>query len=225
LLLILKRILILTAILVMANNSLKSQNKVNFKLGIVDSIRKDLTYKKEFYICLDGKNSIIQGLNLKMFGLQAGYSFNNRTNLFLGYYSTLGDKSRIYDNPTAEFGKTDSNTINSTYGTAYFNIGGEYYFYNSKRWRLTFPVAIGLGTGWDQLYNSKKTLQFKREFTMPIELGFYASYKIKWWLWFGGGAGTRISTFAPQYSGPFYTYGFSLRFGEIYNRGRKALGI
>jgi hypothetical protein len=156
-----------------------------------------------------------------MFGLQAGYLYNKRTNLYIGYYSTLDNKNRILSNPTAAPGKTDSNTIFTTYGVGYFNFGCEYYFHNSRKWRLSIPAGLGIGAGWDRLSTSRKLLEEHTSLVMPLELGFNASYKLKWWVWLGAGIGARFSLASTQYNGPFYTYGIQLKTGEMYRRTKK----
>ncbi len=101
---------------------------------MLDTIRHDLRQRpRSFFLSLDGKSSVIRDLKLKMFGLQAGHLYNRRTNIYIGYYTTLDNANRIYDNPTAKSPAFDSNTIYSTYGLAYFNLGCEYYFYNSRK--------------------------------------------------------------------------------------------
>jgi hypothetical protein len=187
-----------------------------------DTIRYDLKQRpKAFFLSLDGKTSIIRDLQLKMFGLQAGYLYNKRTNLYIGYYATLDNESRIYRNPTAGPDRTDSNTIYTVYGLAYFNLGCEYYFYNSRKWRLSFPVGLGIGVGWDKFSTQKKFLEQQNSLVLPIEAGFNASYKLKWWIWLGAGIGTRLSLASGQYNGPFFTYGIQLKTGEIYRRTKK----
>ena len=187
-----------------------------------DTIRYDLKQKPgAFFLSLDGKQSVIRDLNLKMFGLQAGYLYNKRTNIYLGYYSTLDNANRIYENPTALSPGTDSNTIFTVYGLAYFNLGCEYYFYNSHKWRLSFPAGIGIGVGWDKLFTNTKFLEQKNSTVIPLEIGFNASYKLKWWLWLGAGIGTRLSLASGQYNGPFFTYGIQWKTGEIYRRTKK----
>lgn len=180
--------------------------------------------EKSWFICLDGKNSIIRDLNIKLFGLQTGYTFNGRTNLYLGYYGSYNRESLVIENPTAKTGATDSNTVFARYRLSYFNLGCEYNFVNSKKWRMSFPVGLGIGKGYAEKYkvlrSKEKPFENKSSTVMPLELGFYINYKIKWWIWAGAGLGTRFSLNASQYSGSYYTYGLSIKFGEIYYRGR-----
>ncbi len=189
---------------------------------MMDTIRHDIRQRpKVFFISLDGKHSIIRDLSLKMFGLQTGYLFNKRTNLYIGYYTTLDNNKRVYENPTAGPRSEDSNTIYTTYGLAYFNIGCEYYFYNSKRWRLSFVAATGTGMGWDKFTRKDKVIEQKNSLVMPVEFGFNASYKLRWWVWLGAGIGTRLSTILSNYNGPFFTYGIQLKTGEMFRRTKK----
>lgn len=184
-----------------------------------DSLKYDLSREKSFFISLDGKNSIIRDLPVKMFGIQAGYSFNKRTNLYLGFYFSRND-DRLISNPTAAAkGLTkDSNSVWQKFHLAYVNAGCDYYFYNKKKWRLSIPVALGIGKGTNKTYKMYTTIEDHRYVVVPFEIGFYATYKISWWIWAGAGMGTRVSLVSPQFNGPFYTYGLSLRFEEIYKR-------
>lgn len=192
--------------------------------GVIDSIRYDLRMDKSWFICLDGKNSIIRDLNIKLFGLQTGYTFNGRTNLYLGYYGSYNNERITLENPTAAAGKIDSNTVFARYRLSYFNFGCEYYFINSRKWRMSIPLAFGIGKGSDQkfklLNNKEHTFESSSSTVLPLDLGFYINYKIKWWVWAGAGLGTRFSINASAYSGSYYTFGLSLRFGEIYYRAR-----
>ncbi len=183
------------------------------------NIRTDLRGEKSAFVSLDGKNSIVRDVPIKLFGLQAGYLYNKRTNIFLGFYSSYNDEA-IIKNPTAAIGKTDSNTIWQAYKLTYFNLGCEYYFHNSKRWRFSIPFAIGIGGGLDKQRKSDKILYEKSTFVMPAEIGFWANYKLTWWLWLGAGMGTRVSLVSKGFSGSYYTFGLSLRYGEIFNRSK-----
>ena len=185
-----------------------------------DSIKYDLQQDKSWFVCLDGKNSVIRDMRTKLFGLQLGYLYNHRTNLYIGYYSTDNHQTRIIENPSAQNGNTDSNTVFLKYNLAYFNFGCEYYFYNTEKWRMSFPVALGIGMGNDQTYTIKKTLVQHSKTVVPLDIGFTVNYKIKWWVWAGAGIGTRLSLASSKYNGPYYYMGLSLRTGEMYYRAR-----
>ena len=188
--------------------------------NMYSNIRSDLKGEKSAFVSLDGKNSIVRDVPIKLFGLQAGYLYNKRTNIFLGFYKSYNDEG-IIKNPTADFGKTDSNTIWQAYKLTYLNLGCEYYFHNSKRWRFSIPFAVGIGGGSIKQRNSVQEISKKSLFVMPAEIGFWANYKLTWWLWLGAGMGTRVSLVSKGFTGSYYTFGLSLRYGEIYNRTKK----
>lgn len=190
--------------------------------NMYSNIRSDLKGEKSAFVSLDGKNSIVRDVPIKLFGLQAGYLYNKRTNIFLGFYSSYNDEA-IISNPTADLGKTDSNTIWQAYKLTYLNIGCEYYFHNSKRWRFSIPFGLGIGGGIDKQRKSYKPLYEKSKFVMPAEVGFFANYKLTWWLWLGAGMGTRISLVSSGFTGSYYTFGLSIRYGEIYDRTKKLI--
>ncbi|MDI1234766.1 MAG: hypothetical protein PSX81_10830 [bacterium] len=191
--------------------------------NMFDTIKYDFTKRGKFFVGLDGKNNIVGDLKVKMFGVQCGYLFNNRTSLYLGFYNTYGNNSYIVENNTAPQGKVDSNTVYATYGMGYFNFGIEYMFHNSRKWRLSVPIATGLGAG-KYIRQSKSTLYENRyPGIVPIEFSINASYKLKWWLWVGGGLGTRISlSHSHEFNGPFYTFGLQIKTGTIIRKAREA---
>ncbi len=198
---------------------------VNFTLAkaqlnrhIIDTIRYDLKQSKKLYVSLDFKNTFVSDLSTKMFGLQLGYIFNKRTSLYIGYYGA-NKASKVVANPTALQGKTDSNTMYQNYGLNYFNVGIDYIFYNSKRWRFSIPLSVGKGTGYSQLSTQKNTFATTKTNVVPFEFALYGSYKITWWLWFGAGMGSRIILNNKSgYNGTFYSIGLQLKTGEIYRR-------
>lgn len=212
--------IVLSIFLVCTGAQLKAENR-----HLIDSIRFDLKQKKRFYIGFDGKNNIVSSLNLKMFGLQGGYIYNNRTSLYIGLYNTYdNNNTNILNNPTAPIGKTDSNTVYESYGMGYINFGIEYIFLNSKRWLLSTPVAIGIGAGRYKQIRQDEVLEHKTPGIKPLEFGINASYKLTWWVWLGAGLGTRISINKTHaYNGPFYSFGLQIKTGEMIKRINKAL--
>ncbi len=191
---------------------------------LLDTIKYDLKQKRKFFVSLDGKNNLIGSLNIKMFGLQAGYIYNDRTSFYLGLYNTYGNSSEIVENPTAAQNKVDSNTVISTYGLGYINYGIDYEFHDSRKWRLSIPCAIGLGAGHYNKASLKRNYGATNPGVVPFELGINASYKLTWWLWFGGGLGTRISLLSThEFNGPFYTFGFQIKTGTIIRRARESI--
>lgn len=187
---------------------------------MLDSIRYDLQQDKEWYICLDGKNSVIKDLQTKIFGLQLGYTYNKRTNLYINYYTSYNTQAQILSNPTAGYNKRDSNTVYVRPQLTYMNIGCEYYFLNTRKWRMSFPVGLGIGQGLEETTSLKSKPFTVKHTVIPLELGYTINYKIKWWVWAGAGIGTRLSLASTRFNGPYYYMGLSLRFGEMYNRAR-----
>lgn len=190
--------------------------------NLSDNIRQDLKGEKSAFIGLDGKNSIVRDVPIKLFGLQGGYCYNERTNLFVGFYKSH-NKEVVVNNPTAKSGTTDSNSIFQQYKLTYLNVGCEYYFHNSEHWRFSIPLGLGLGVGKDIMRNTKTELRNQRMGIMPIEIGFLANYKLTWWVWLSAGMGTRLSIGSNNFTGSYYTFGLSFRYGEIYRRTKRLI--
>lgn len=183
------------------------------------NIAYDLKQEKNFFVGLDGKNSIIKDVPIKLFGLQAGFLYNKRTNLCFGFYTSYNDEAKIY-NPTALPESYDTNTVWQKYKLSYVNIACEYYFHDSRHWRFSIPFGIGLGGGADRKRKLSGLYDFHSKTVMPLELGFRANYKITWWLWVSAGMGTRMSLASTRYNGSYYSFGLSLKTGAIYRRVR-----
>ena len=192
--------------------------KAQLNRHVIDTIKFDLKQKKKLYVSLDFKNTFVSDLSTKMFGLQLGYIFNKRTSLYIGYYAA-NRASKVVANPTALQGQTDSNTMYQNYGLNYSNFGIDYIFYNTKRWRFSIPLSIGLGSGYSYLSSLKTTFETTKTYVVPLEFALYGSYKITWWIWFGAGMGSRIMLNNKSgYNGTFYSIGLQLKTGEIYRR-------
>lgn len=187
----------------------------------LDTIRYDLKQNKSWFLSLDGKNSVIRDLRIKLFGLQFGYLYNKRTNLYIGYYGSYNNETQKVENNTSISASPDTNAVYVKYNIGYFNFGCEYYFHNSRKWRFSIPVALGIGMGSEQKFTKYKNISQRSSTIMPLDFGLTASYKIKWWLWAGAGLGYRQTIGASKYGGAYYTFGLSLKFGEMYNRVNK----
>lgn len=185
----------------------------------LDTIRYDLHQPRKLYLGLDGKNSIVSDLSLKMFGLQGGYMYNNRTSFFIGLYTTPRKRTTIVSNPTAHYSQTDSNTVYVSYGLTYLNSGCGYIFYNNKRWQLSANLALGIGSGAYNKYSQSKSYITSRPVIIPFETNINASFKLTWWMWLNAGLGTRIALAGKHdYNGALYTYGFSIKLDAIYRK-------
>jgi hypothetical protein len=186
-----------------------------------DTIRHDVKKERTLALGLDSKNSFIRDLNLTMYGMQVGYLYNRRTNVHLGLYTTFNRKKTVFDNPTAGQDRIDANTVMNKFGMTYMNLEGEYYFYNTCKWRFSIPTGLGIGIGWDKYYKNNTFTHRTTSLVIPIELGFNATYKASWWVWIGAGLGTRLSLASQKYNGPFFTYGLQFQTEEILRRAKK----
>lgn len=190
----------------------------------LDTMKYDISQRGKFYVGLDGKNNIVNDLKIKMFGLQGGFIYNKRTSVYMGLYFTSKEAVTISENYTARAGTTDSNTIYNAYGMSYLNFGTEYIFYNNHKWQLSVPMAIGLGSGSYRRFSQNKFYTATYPPILPLETGMNASYKLTWWLWLGGGLGTRISLNSTHYyNGPFYTFGLQIKTGAMVKKVKEAM--
>jgi hypothetical protein len=82
---------------------------------------------------------------------------------------------------------------------------------------------MGIGAGKYTRQSQKINYDIRHPGIVPIEFSINASYKLKWWLWVGGGLGTRVSlTHSHEFNGPFYTFGLQIKTGRIIKRATDA---
>lgn len=179
------------------------------------NIAYDYKQGKTFFLGLDGKNSVVGNVPIKLFGIQYGHLYNKRSTFHIGFYASHNDEKIISGNSI----EPDSTTIYQKHQLLYMNLGCEYYYYDSRKWRFSIPFSFGIGEGKsyrrriDNIHYDKQSRSI-----IPLELGFKASYKLTWYLWINGGLGARVSLRNGQYNGSFYSFGLALKTDEIIRR-------
>jgi hypothetical protein len=97
----------------------------------------------------------------------------------------------------------------------------EHIWLDNKHWQLSTPASIGFGDiAVDYLDSTAGFLPLTRRAVFPLEFGAKGAYKVFFWLHIQGGVSYRkvISSYGRAdriYSGPTWTYGLSIKFGQI----------
>jgi hypothetical protein len=172
--------------------------------------------KLDWTINMDGRSSIANKKFVNIIGINSGIAYGkNRSEITLGYYwVNYNNKQRFIDlrRDRAKLVNVDYYTHTDLY---YYNLMYFPYLKYSNRWRISLPVEIGIGTG-NVTRNSLKDdilIWKKKDVFVPIQLGFYVEYKATRYIGFSLMAGYRQSLKAyrlsNEFSGPYYSYGFS----------------
>lgn len=178
-----------------------------------DSIMNALSQKPRAYAALNNRNSFIQNQKAPVNGVKLGLNFKSQFIFGLSYnWMPIGIKS---------YNKAQMlNELKLHYVAAF----AEYTFYDTKRWEISIPLQIGIGSNYMQQQGKKitQTTAFFYEPTMSctwkptryVGLGVDVGYRIV----------TKDKTIIPQnFTSPTYSFGIAFFFGTIYSDVKKII--
>lgn len=144
---------------------------------------KSLEKEKELLYGIDNRRTHIQQQSTLIYGLYTGIGFGGVLRLKIGVSGTPFEVGRTED----EFGNVQRNRF------YFLNIGEEFDFYISNRFRITAYGQIGYGFNDFRLQDqNEQTVESGRINIVPLELGTHTNYDIYPWLRFKLGGGWRF---------------------------------
>ncbi|MBO6515340.1 MAG: hypothetical protein JJ975_02215 [Bacteroidia bacterium] len=183
----------------------------------LDSIKQALKTKPRVVFGLNNRFSTISGEISRTTRLFAGLDYDKKIRFELAL-NAMPSAAVTIDYPR------DGDTILRTNQLAYIGFQAEYTFFHSKKWKLSFPVQIGLGRNTHTRRENRHLLLTRRSPVVPIEPGVNGLYYIYDWIGLKAGVGLRMSlgqSFSAL-SGPYYNIGVAVFAGELYRRFKKA---
>lgn len=176
-----------------------------------------MTFKPKLLLGFDNRNSFIGDTKVKVIGLRIGKEYNERFRMAIGFYNTTDviTEQKITQN------NSKNDTIVSKVGLGYLSFTADYVFYYTRKWELSVPIQLGLGSGRRTQLINDSLLKDKTQskVIMPIEIGVSAVYKIRPWVGVGAGLGSRFSLLnTSEFNGPFYSIGIKIYFGVLYRK-------
>ncbi|MFT5511655.1 MAG: hypothetical protein ACI8SE_000048 [Bacteroidia bacterium] len=180
---------------------------------VIDSVRKALTYKPHIVFGLNGKTSIVSGDPYRTMRLFTGLDYNKKIRFELAYnYMPLPAVDKVVVNRT--------DTITKVNNLRYLGFQTEYTFFRKNRWKLSYPVQIGIGRNrYTERINGSLNV-VRKPIVLPVELGVNAVYLLTDWFGLKAGMGVRMS-FGKSFStlsGPYSNFGLALYPGELYGQ-------
>ncbi|MBL0340302.1 MAG: hypothetical protein IPP71_04875 [Bacteroidetes bacterium] len=179
--------------------------------------------KPKFFITLDKTGSFVAGKGATTNEIRIGLEFKKKLRLGIGFAALVSD---VVAEKTIKTQVTQVDSVlNANLSLAYFSMSGEYIFYNSKRWQITMPVTLGIGSSYfnyfeliDGDYKTKKTDQGTVVLFGPTGV---ATYRILRWVGVSGGVGFRYavvnnSKVKESFNSPIYLIRLRIFLGEIY---------
>jgi hypothetical protein len=174
------------------------------------------TYKGSLIGGFHNRNSFVGSYPVKIYGLRIGMEHGEKISYSLGFYTTY-DLTRKIEYKV--MGNNQIDTFLQTSNFSYFSLGGEYVFFQKKRWTLGWPVGVGLGSAGHKHYKNKNLEREEYRFIMPIETGVRTHYSIFDWLGIEGTLGIRATPFgANEFNSSFYSFGVNVYLGVLYRK-------
>ncbi len=179
----------------------------------LDSIRAALKSKPTFVLGFNNRLSYVGVESSRTSKIYIGLDYNRTMRFELAFNAM--PKAAVETDYLVRGG-----TIVRTNQMSYLGFQAEYTFFRSRRWKLSIPVQVGIGTNHStRRFNND--LQFTgKSVVLPIEPGVNALYYFYDWLGAKAGVGYRL-TFGKSLtslSGTYYNLGVAVIAGELYQR-------
>jgi len=179
--------------------------------------------KPKIFLTLDRTGSFVSGKEATTNELRVGLEFKKKLRLGIGFAALVSDvvAEKV---AVTEMTNVDS-VVNAKLSLSYMTFSAEYTFYDSKRWQITMPVTLGIGSSYFNYFEYVKgDYQTKKldEGTVVIfgPTGV-ATYRILRWVGVSGGIGFRYvlvnnSKVKESFNSPIYLFRIRIFLGEIY---------
>lgn len=189
----------------------------------VDTPFFSFKHKPKLFLTLDRTSSFVSGKGATTNEIRAGLEFKKKLRFGIGYAKLVSDV--VTDKTiTTQVTQVDS-VVPAELSLAYFTLSGEYTFYDSKRWQITMPVTMGIGSSYfyyyekvDGEYLTKKTDKGSVVLFGPSGI---ATYRILRWVGLSAGLGFRLAVvnngkIQESFNSPVYLFRVRIFMGEIY---------
>jgi len=199
-----------------------AQESDSVKVSVTtDSVKVKKAYPQKTGVGIalnwDARNSFIKDKKVNVFGFNTGIVFGKkRSQITVGYYwMSLNTYQRLLD-----FSKKNAVTINLDYYTKtdlyYFNLMYWVNLVETRRWRFSIPLEVGVGTTKNQGTGIIDDIQIwkRNDFFIPVQSGLYLKWKFIRWVGVSIQGGYRYAllekNIQQSYNGFYYSYGLEL---------------
>ncbi len=211
--------ILLITILTIATHRVSAQTNKT----VVDTPLISFKNKPKIFLTLDKTSSFISGKGATTNEIRLGLDFKKTIRFGIGYAALVSD---VVDDKiiTTQVTGIDS-TVPAQLSLSYMTLSAEYTFYDSKRWQITMPVTLGIGSSYFNYFEkvngeflTKKTDQGTVVLLGPSGI---ATYRILRWVGLSAGLGYRRAIVnngkvKESIDSPVYLFRIRIFMGEIY---------
>ncbi|MDQ3050314.1 MAG: hypothetical protein M3Q95_05460 [Bacteroidota bacterium] len=190
---------------------------------VVDTPLISFKNKPKVFLTLDKTSSFISGKGATTNEIRIGLEFKKKIRFGIGYAALVSD---VVDDKiiTTQVTGIDS-TVPAQLSLSYMTLSAEYTFYESKRWQITMPITLGIGSSYFNYFEkingdflTKKTDQGTVVLIGPSGI---ATYRILRWVGLSAGLGYRRAIVnngkvKESIDSPVYLFRIRIFMGEIY---------
>jgi hypothetical protein len=186
--------------------------------SIFNKIHAAFQTKGRFIAGFNNNRSIANGEPVRFFGIMAGLDYQDWLKVYLG----ANFMNPVLTNRQISFNGNSFDTLNDRLSLNYWSVTTEFTYYRTQNWKLSMPIAVGLGISDYTL--TKLGVGVIREThrpVYPIEVGTQAIYFINPWLGAKAGFGIRLAPGKESFntfSAPFYKIGLAFYPIELYKQ-------
>lgn len=180
--------------------------------------------KPSFFFTLDKTSSFVGGKSASTNELRFGLDFKKKLKIGLGYGQLVSDI--VVDKDIVAERTGNDSVVPANLSLSFFSANAEYVFFNSKKWQISTPLQIGVGSSYFLYFDKDKSgrsIQKRTDEGTVLVSGFsaIATYRILRWFGLSAGLGYRVGILnnekvAESFNSPVYTFKFRIFFGEIY---------
>lgn len=180
--------------------------------------------KPKFFLTLEKTGSFVGGRAATTNEIKLGLDFKRKLRLGIGFGQLVSDIVLEKD-VVSEASGLDT-TVPAKLYLSFFSVNSEYVFYESKRWQLSAPAAIGFGSSYFQFFNKNQKGEAFEDRTdegtvLVVNAGGIATYRILRWFGLSAGLGYRYGVVnndkvLESFNSPVYSFRVRIFFGEIY---------
>ncbi|RFS13708.1 hypothetical protein D0T08_25325 [Emticicia sp. C21] len=187
-----------------------------------------------FVLNWDARRSFVKNQRVNIWGVNTGIVFGKKRNqITVGYYwLNFNSYQKLID-----FRRTNSKLVNLDSYTKtdlyFFSLMYWKNFIETRRWRVSMPVEVGIGATKNQGTELLTEIQIwkRKDFFLPVQSGLYAKWKATRWVGLSIQGGYRYALISQNiqqnYDGFYYSFGAELQpelFRDVYRwlfKGKK----
>lgn len=189
----------------------------------VDTPLVSFKNKPKVFLTLDKTSSFVSGKGATTNEIRLGLDFKKKLRFGIGYAELASDVVTDKSIVTSVTG-VDS-LVPAKLSLSYMTLSAEYTFFESKRWQITSPLTLGLGSSYfsyyEQINGEYETLKLDKGGVVLLGASGIATYRILRWVGLSAGLGFRQvvvnnGKVKESFNSPVYLFRIRIFMGEIY---------